>query len=132
MPAIDGFHHVTLTVSDLAASASWYERVLGLTRVAERLGETWERILLRSSAGLVLGLTKHRDAETGDRFSETRVGLDHVSFACSDRGAVETWAERLDELGVPNGGVADAPYGHVLTFRDPDNIQLEFFAPVPG
>ncbi len=132
MPAIDGFHHVTLTVSGLAASASWYERVLGLTRAAERQGETWERILLRSSAGLVLGLTEHRDAETGDRFSETRVGLDHVSFECSDRAAVETWAERLDELGVPNSGITDAPYGHVLTFRDPDNIQLEFFAPVPG
>jgi hypothetical protein len=29
---------------------------------------------------------------------------------------------------VENSGVTDAPYGHVLVFRDPDNIQLEFFA----
>ncbi len=27
--------------------------------------------------------------------------------------------------------IADEPYGSVLVFRDPDNIQLELFAP-PG
>ena len=41
------------------------------------------------------------------------------------------WEVRLNELGVENGGVVDAPYGSGLSFRDPDNIALEFFAP-PG
>jgi len=30
-----------------------------------------------------------------------------------------------------HGGIVDAPYGSGLSFRDPDNIALEFFAP-PG
>jgi hypothetical protein len=38
---------------------------------------------------------------------------------------------RLNKLGVANGGIVDAPYGSGLSFRDPDNIALEFFAP-PG
>ena len=44
---------------------------------------------------------------------------------------LEQWETRLNELGIENGGVVDASYGSGLSFRDPDNIALEFFAP-PG
>ena len=44
---------------------------------------------------------------------------------------LEDWEKRLNELGIANGGVVDAPYGSGLSFRDPDNVALEFFAP-PG
>ena len=43
------------------------------------------------------------------------------------RQELETWEARLNKLGVSNGGVVDAPYGSGLSFRDPDNIALEFF-----
>ena len=59
-------------------------------------------------------------------------GLDHVAFACADRADLETWAGRLDELGIAHGGVVDAHYGSGLSFRDPDDIALEFFAPPAG
>ena len=36
---------------------------------------------------------------------------------------------RLDELGIQHGSIVDANYGSGLSFRDPDNIALEFFAP---
>ena len=32
-PALAGIHHVAITVSDVEASAAWYERVLGLQRL---------------------------------------------------------------------------------------------------
>ena len=38
---------------------------------------------------------------------------------------------RLDELGIAHGGIKDATYGSGVSFRDPDGIALEFFAP-PG
>jgi hypothetical protein len=40
--------------------------------------------------------------------------------------------EGLDELGVAHGEIVDAPFGSGLAFRDPDNIQLELFAPPAG
>jgi hypothetical protein len=45
------------------------------------------------------------------------------------RDDLEQWAERLNELGVRHSGVKnlDYPANAMLTFRDPDNIQLEFF-----
>jgi len=36
---------------------------------------------------------------------------------------------RLDELGVAHSGIKHAHYGSGISFRDPDNIALEFFAP---
>ncbi len=32
-PAVTGFHHFSPTVSDVEASAQWYERVSGMNRV---------------------------------------------------------------------------------------------------
>ena len=57
--------------------------------------------------------------------------MDHLAFACADRAELEEWASKLNELGIENGGIVDASYGSGLSFRDPDNIALEFFAP-PG
>ncbi len=67
-------------------------------------------------------------APEGDRFSEDRVGLDHLSLAVADRPALDAAAARLDELGVAHGGVKDLGRAAILEFRDPDGIALELYA----
>jgi catechol-2,3-dioxygenase len=47
----------------------------------------------------------------------------------ADRAELKDWQARLEELGIAHGGIADAHYGSALSFRDPDNIALELFAP---
>jgi catechol-2,3-dioxygenase len=74
-------------------------------------------------------LHQHAKGVQDERFSEFKVGLDHVAFGCADRKALEDWAQRLDSLGIQHGGIKDASYGSGLSFRDPDGIALEFFAP---
>jgi hypothetical protein len=95
------FHHITLTVTDLPRSIDWYERVLGMTKVADREGPTWKRALMRSEGGLVIGLTAH-EGTGSDRFDERRVGLDHLSIACEDRAEVEAWERRYKTAVNPN------------------------------
>ena len=59
------------------------------------------------------------------------MGLDHLAFRVADREELAAWAERLSEAGVIHSAVAAAnsiPGAVVLVFRDPDRIQLEFFA----
>jgi catechol-2,3-dioxygenase len=81
--------------------------------------------------GTLVGLHQHATPAPQGDFSEYRVGLDHVAFGCANRAELEAWARRLDELGIEHGGIKDAAYGSGVSFRDPDNIALEFFAP-PG
>jgi catechol-2,3-dioxygenase len=80
--------------------------------------------------GTLLGLHTFRGGPAaGDRFDERRLGLDHLAFRCADRAELERWQQRLDELHIAHGGIVDAHYGSGLSFRDPDDIALEFFAP---
>jgi glyoxylase I family protein len=76
----------------------------------------------------LVGLHQFPDPVSTEPFNERRPGLDHLAFACANRDEVLQWEARLNELGIANGGVVDAPYGCGLSFRNPDNIALEFFA----
>lgn len=122
--------HVALTVRDLSVSAPWYERLLDAQPVLdEDTDPDFHHTVYLLGNGGVLGLHEHKTTAPAERFSEYRVGLDHVAFGCADRRELERWASRLDELGIEHGGIKDASYGSGVSFRDPDGIALEFFAP---
>ena len=78
---------------------------------------------------MILTLYQH-PANRGEHFAETRTGLDHISFAVAGRAELKEWGRRLTDNGVEHSPVAEDPFGAVLVFRDPDNIQLELVAPV--
>ena len=80
-------------------------------------------------SGTLIGLHQHVKPAPDEKFSEFRVGLDHVAFGCANRGELEDWMRRLDDLGIEHGPIEDAHYGSDVSFRDPDGIALEFFAP---
>ena len=122
-------HHISLTVTDLEASVAWYGRVFGIHPQMDEAHEGGlARVLADEQWRLVVGLHRH-DANQGETFSERRTGLDHVGFAVASRAELEAWQQHLRELDVTQSPIADRPYGSVLVFRDPDNIQLELFAP---
>lgn len=126
-PSFDGISHLDLSVSDIDASASWYQRVLGLEQLhrADLDGRTMV-VLLARSARLIIGLNAH-DGRPDGRFDERRVGLDHVGFSVPERADLDTWQEHLAALGVEHSPVSDGDAGSALVFRDPDNIQLEIW-----
>ena len=71
-------------------------------------------------------------APRGDSFDENRVGLDHLSFSVASRADLERAARLFDEHGVTHGEIEDTGPGmrlYMLSFRDPDNTQLELTAP---
>ncbi len=127
-----GLNHVAITVRDINISGPWYRELFGADPVLDEhtdAGFRHQAWLL--GGGTVFGIHQHERGAPDERFSEFRVGLDHVGFDCADRAELETWMARLNELHVQHGGIVDAPYGSGLSFRDPDGIALEFFAP-PG
>jgi catechol 2,3-dioxygenase-like lactoylglutathione lyase family enzyme len=124
--------HVAVTVRDLAVSVPWYQALIGAEPVLdEDTDGGFRHVVFMIGDGMLFGLHQHETPAPEGDFSEYRVGLDHVGFGCPDRQSLEAWAKRLDALGIEHGGVVDAGYGSGVSFRDPDGIALEFFAP-PG
>jgi glyoxylase I family protein len=117
-------HHLTLRVTDVEASARFYERALGVTvdvfedRSRFRVGDTI--VVLRPPLP---------GTPPGDTFTERRIGLDHVAFHVRSESELEVLLRRLQDLGVAVGTIErDTTTGGIgLAFRDPDNIQLEFY-----
>ncbi len=132
-------HHIALTVTDLDASIAWYEKVFGITYKMEEAHRGGTGKLLADDAWQMVIVLHRHDDNQGERFKETRTGLDHLGLAVPSRAHLEAWQAHLEEMGVEKSSAADRPgtqspitdrpYGSVLVFRDPDNIQLEMFAP---
>jgi len=120
------FHHITLNVGDLGRARDFYAGVLGLTVDQDLPGEKLRFRLDGTATRLVLRPALP-GTPAGDRFSERRIGLDHLAIGVP-AGAVARYAALLTDAGAPNSGVkADPPGPAMITFRDPDNIQWEFF-----
>ena len=125
---IDGYSHVSLTVTDLERSVAWYREVLGFTVHGHGEREGFRRARLAGpGGGPTLSLTQHAGG-TGDPFSETRTGLDHLAFTVPHVTDVEALGRRFDELGVEHSGIRRTGPVAAITFRDPDNVQLEVFS----
>lgn len=121
---------VILTVSDADRSAAWYCALLvaqEVGRYVEPDGSGAQVLLAWPRSGLQLCLVQH--AAVPGTFDELRAGLDHLEFLVAQRGDLDAWAARLDELGIHHSGIKEPRYtaNAMITFRDPDNIQLEFF-----
>jgi glyoxylase I family protein len=134
MPEFPPLAHVAITVSDLERSTDWYRRLLGSEPVLDEDEEAggFHHTVFLLGGGHLFGLHTHPEGGADEAFDERRSGLDHVAFACADRAELEQWAAKLDDLGIKHGGIKDAHYGSGVSFRDPDNIALEFFAPAAG
>ncbi len=133
-PALTGIQHIGLTVADVDASAGWYERVLGLARQFDEPHhqsalEGYSIVLGTPDMSLNVGLD-HHPANQGEPFDPTRTGLDHLCLQTASVDELHAWAAHLDAEGVEHSNVyaMEGMPISLLTFRDPDGIQLELIA----
>ncbi|MCF2573862.1 VOC family protein [Brevibacterium sp. UCMA 11754] len=135
-----GFAHVRLTVTDIARSKSFYDRVFGwpiAVDASDRIDESGtedspERFyggtIYQTPQGTLFGL---RPVGT-ESFDSELTGLDHVSFAVGSRADLERAETNLTQAGIDHGQVTDlADIGiAILSFQDPDDINIELTAPL--
>ena len=130
MPTFTNIHHLAVTVRDLETSVAFYEQVFGFAPATEIDDESLHRKLFALPGGTNLGLTQHdggADGASGGGFSPFSPGLDHIGLTVQSRDELEAWASHLSEHGIEHSGIVEAPYGYALSFKDPDQIALEFF-----
>jgi glyoxylase I family protein len=126
---ITGAHHIAFTVTDADRSAAWYQDLLGMQQLFQvDDDEVRLRVLAHPDSGWVIGVRQYPSSPDG-LFDERRTGMDHVAFTVPSREELEGWAQELERRGITYSPIAETPIGTVITFRDPDNIQLEFWLP---
>jgi glyoxylase I family protein len=138
IPAGD-IHHLRLTVTDVARSRQFYTSLLGFEVAVESpqpgdpaAAEVFKILFggcVMIRGNLLMGLRPM--APESDRFDPDRVGLDHLSFSVASRADLEQAIQLFDEHGVTHGEITTLPsFGiDVLSFEDPDGMQLELTAP---
>jgi catechol 2,3-dioxygenase-like lactoylglutathione lyase family enzyme len=124
-----GFHHVTLRVKNLGRSRAFYSALPefdldqdfpDLGKLRYRIGQTRSRLVLCAPL----------PGSKRDRFDEYRIGLDHIAVGVTGgRAALHELESRLRAVEAVTDGVHLDRAGDLamITFRDPDNIQWEFF-----
>ena len=123
-------HHIDLSVRDLAASAPFYEALLGFlgyTRLKQEAAlHVWDLV----EGGRIVGgvaLRAAHSARSHDRYS---AGLHHLAFHAADRADVDRAHLVMKEKGAT---ILDAPadypqYGagyYAVFVADPDGLKLE-------
>lgn len=152
---IQGFWHVSFTVSDIEASVKWYTEVLGLEYVrgqtqhnvytSKLVGfpEAHLKVAQLSVPGAAMPVSRHHIElveyvhPRGEDIplDTNRTGVGHWAFVVDD---LQAEFKRLKALGVQFK--AEAPVaieegvnkgGYTIYFIDPDGITLELLQPPP-
>lgn len=116
---------VVLTVRDLVRTGDFYQRVIGLHRLAG------------DEAGLSLGagsrplLELRRDAAARVR-SPREAGLFHTAFLLPGRADLGRWLRQAAAAGVPLSGAADHAVSEALYLADPEGNGIEVYADRPA
>jgi glyoxylase I family protein len=120
----DGIAHVTLTVSDVLATKQFYEDLFETEFPMDD-----DKSFSLKKVGIPCWFVQWK-TKTSDKFDEKKVGLDHIAFKLQTLEALNEVVSKLKTMNVETAGLQrfSGKYPYVA-FRDPDNIQTEFFIP---
>jgi catechol 2,3-dioxygenase-like lactoylglutathione lyase family enzyme len=119
-----GLNHIIMTIKDEKASRAFYGELLGFE--TESIADGFFLV----TGGVTIFFFPSNHPIPNDRFNEFRIGLDHLSFTAPSEIALQSLTEKLQAAGVETKGVETYHTGNrYVAFRDPDNIQLEYWLP---
>jgi catechol 2,3-dioxygenase-like lactoylglutathione lyase family enzyme len=135
MASINGIAHIQLTVSDMARSVPFYEKLLHALEMVTLVNNPQIFYCIGGRTGVAI--TPLDPALKGDSFNQRRVGLHHVCFRARSREDVDAIHQVALELkaNIIHPPRVDnwAPGYYSVLFEDPDGIRIEAnFVPGKG
>lgn len=127
MTSLAGVHHLKFPVSDMDRSLAWRERAFGATRQPRWDHRTPDGTLFGYII-VVPGVAEPVELRLAPGTASAMSGFDPVTFAVSDRSAVEAWVSRFDAAGMPNSGVLRGLLGWLVVVHDPDGASIRLYS----
>ena len=119
-----GLNHIIMTIRDVKVSRAFYGDLLDFE--IQNIADGFSLL----AGGVTIFFFPSNRPIPDDRFSEFRIGLDHLSFNAPSEAALQSLAAKLQSAGLETKGVETYHTGNrYVAFRDPDNIQLEYWLP---
>ena len=118
--------HLNLSVSDLEASRSWYQRIFGFELRESGIYESMPWHILQSGDAM-LALYQQPESQLpskGQRTSAAQLGINHFAVRITDRPAWEATVAEHD-IEVDYGGAYRWPHSTSWYIRDPDGYSIE-------
>ncbi len=118
---IDFLDHVAIRVKDLAASAAWYEKVLGLKKVLLPEWGEFPIFMMSGKTGIALFPAKLDDPKLEAK--SKNIKIDHFAFNVTNNDFQKA-IKHYDTLGIEYN-IQDHHYFHSIYTKDPDGHIVE-------
>ena len=128
----DGFHSVTLWLSDPMRTARVLTDLFGYEAVGHEASDGVERLRFRSRSrarGSVVDLVRSDARSIGRQGAGT---IHHVAFRAENDAAQIEWRERATATGLTVTPVIDRRYFNSIYFREPGGVLFEIATDPPG
>ena len=131
---IRGLGPITLSVPKLHSTDVVLREVMGLRKVREYPHpDTKDTIHVYEMGEGGPAAELHVAVQPGLAVAEQGAGaVHHVAFRTPDEAQYDAWANRLQDMGIPNSGKVDRYYFRSLYFREPNGILFEIATDGPG
>lgn len=126
---LSGMHHVSAVSGHIQRSHAFYPRVLGLRPIITTVNQddpSMYHLFYGDGAGSTGSDLTIFDIPGAVRERRGNNSITLTTFRVAGEEALRYWVERLDEHGVPHGGITSRDGRQVLDFDDPEGIQLSF------
>ena len=126
--AIRGFHSVTLTLAEMAATFNLLTTAMGFRMVSQE----GNRTRFETGAGGPHAILDVIESPEGPEGEESIGTVHHVAWRTSDAETQKTWREQLMSVGRNVTPVIDRWYFKSIYYREPGGVLFEIATDGPG
>lgn len=131
-PRADGFHSVTLCLSDPAPTAHLLTDLFGYEAEGRETIDGTERLRFRSPAAARGSIVDLIRADAGAIGRQGAGSVHHVAFRAETPERQLEWRERILAFGLHPTPVIDRQYFESIYFREPGGVLFEIATDAPG
>lgn len=130
-PTFTGVHHLKVPVTDVEASAAWFERAFGARRV-HRFDHREEDGTLYAAMMMMPGVDAPVELRHASKAAKATAGYDPFTFGVKDKAALDAWVGHLDAQGIKHTPIVTGYIGHVIGIDTPDGLALRVYTDPQG